>query len=398
MGSSCFPAFLRSHVPVWRRCRLHTWKPSGCPLSSSPQHFLVWRKCWAPGISRHRGSGHVSLQGWASKPFTRGPQHNQGGRPLTVWRRHKPSSGPPGRNETKSGIDDFTSPKNETVAPAAASTATPTTSNSQEKVVVKKSWRQTIVNELKHYYNGFRQLGIDTKIAARMVWRLLHGQQLTRRERRRLLRTCADLFRLVPFMVFVIVPFMEFLLPVFLKFFPEMLPSTFETESKKVRHTGEQPATKDIIRFSKLFEDELTLEHLERPQLVALCKLLELQAIGTNNLLRFQLLMKLRSIKADDEMIAKEGVAAMSVMELQAACRSRGMRSLGLTEDQLREQLTQWVDLHLKENVPPSLLLLSRAMYLTDIKAKPPIIPPVPNIQCKGSADAQKSQASANGI
>lgn len=47
------------------------------------------------------------------------------------------------------------------------------------------------------------------------------------------MRTCADLFRLVPFMVFIIVPFMEFLLPVFLKLFPEMLPSTFETETKK---------------------------------------------------------------------------------------------------------------------------------------------------------------------
>lgn len=55
------------------------------------------------------------------------------------------------------------------------------------------------------------------------------------------------------------------------------------------------------MRFSKLFEDELTLEHLERPQLVALCKLLELQPIGTNNLLRFQLLLRLRNIKADDE-------------------------------------------------------------------------------------------------
>lgn len=48
------------------------------------------------------------------------------------------------------------------------------------------------------------------------------------------MRTSADLFRLVPFLVFIIVPFMEFLLPVFLKLFPEMLPSTFETESKKV--------------------------------------------------------------------------------------------------------------------------------------------------------------------
>uniref|UniRef100_A0A452RWL4 Uncharacterized protein n=1 Tax=Ursus americanus TaxID=9643 RepID=A0A452RWL4_URSAM len=98
----------------------------------------------------------------------------------------------------------------------------------------KRSYRQRIMDELKYYYNGFSLLWIDTKVAARMVWRLLHGQVLTRRERRRLLRTCADFFRLVPFMVFIIVPFMEFLLPAFLKFFPEMLPSTFESESKKV--------------------------------------------------------------------------------------------------------------------------------------------------------------------
>ncbi|XP_023796544.1 LETM1 domain-containing protein LETM2, mitochondrial [Cyanistes caeruleus] len=284
----------------------------------------------------------------------------------------------------------------------------------------KKSLRQKAVDELKHYYNGFHLLWTDTKVAARMVWRLLHGQVLTRRERRRLLRTCADLFRLVPFLVFVIVPFMEFLLPVFLKLFPEMLPSTFETESKKeekqkkklnaklelakflretitemakrnkadtgqgkqfssylheIRHSGHQPSTQELVRFSKLFEDELTLEHLERPQLVALCKLLELQPIGTNNLLRFQLLLRLRSIKADDEMIAKEGVSGLNVSELQSACRARGMRSLGLTEEQLKEQLGQWLDLHLKENVPSSLLLLSRALYLIDVKPQSVPIP-----------------------
>ncbi|KAJ8395905.1 hypothetical protein AAFF_G00027880 [Aldrovandia affinis] len=102
-----------------------------------------------------------------------------------------------------------------------------------EKAVLRKSMGQRVVEEFRHYYHGFRLLGIDTNIAGRMVWRLLHGQQLSRRERRRLMRTCADLFRLVPFIVFIIVPFMEFLLPVFLKLFPEMLPSTFETESKK---------------------------------------------------------------------------------------------------------------------------------------------------------------------
>uniref|UniRef100_A0A3Q3GLJ9 Uncharacterized protein n=1 Tax=Labrus bergylta TaxID=56723 RepID=A0A3Q3GLJ9_9LABR len=55
----------------------------------------------------------------------------------------------------------------------------------QERAVVKKPLHHRIVDELKHYYNGFRLLGIDIKIAGRMVWRLLHGQLLTRRERRR---------------------------------------------------------------------------------------------------------------------------------------------------------------------------------------------------------------------
>lgn len=51
--------------------------------------------------------------------------------------------------------------------------------------VPRKSLGQKVLDELKHYYHGFRLLGIDTKIAGRMVWRLLHGQLLTRRERRR---------------------------------------------------------------------------------------------------------------------------------------------------------------------------------------------------------------------
>ncbi|XP_056658281.1 mitochondrial proton/calcium exchanger protein isoform X4 [Monodelphis domestica] len=280
------------------------------------------------------------------------------------------------------------------------------------EVAVKKSIVQKIVDELKHYYHGFRLLWIDTKIAARTLWRILHGGTLSRRERRQFLRICADLFRLVPFLVFIVVPFMEFLLPIAVKLFPNMLPSTFETQSikeeklkkelrvklevakflqdtieemalknkaakgsatedfskffQKIRETGERPTNEEILRFSKLFEDELTLDNLTRPQLVALCKLLELQSIGTNNFLRFQLIMRLRSMKADDKLISEEGVDSLNVKELQAACRARGMRALGVTEERLREQLKQWLDLHLNQEIPTSLLLLSRAMYLPD--------------------------------
>ena len=49
-----------------------------------------------------------------------------------------------------------------------------------------------------------------------------------------LVRTTADMFRLVPFLVFLLVPFMEFLLPVAVKLFPNMLPSTFKEENKEV--------------------------------------------------------------------------------------------------------------------------------------------------------------------
>ncbi|XP_067241886.1 mitochondrial proton/calcium exchanger protein isoform X5 [Chanodichthys erythropterus] len=277
---------------------------------------------------------------------------------------------------------------------------------------VRRTIRQRVVDEVKHYYHGFRLLWIDTTIAVRMLWRVLNGHILSRRERRQFLRTCADVFRLVPFLVFIIVPFMEFLLPIAVKLFPNMLPSTFETQSKKeerlkkelrvklemakflqdtieeialrnkaakgnvteefstffqkIRDSGERPSNEQIIRFSKLFEDELTLDNLTRPQLVALCKLLELQSIGTNNFLRFQLIMKLRAIRADDKLIAEEGVDSLNVNELQSACRVRGMRALGVTEERLREQLKQWLELHLNQHIPTSLLLLSRAMFLPD--------------------------------
>uniref|UniRef100_A0A3B5L4E5 Mitochondrial proton/calcium exchanger protein n=1 Tax=Xiphophorus couchianus TaxID=32473 RepID=A0A3B5L4E5_9TELE len=277
---------------------------------------------------------------------------------------------------------------------------------------VRRTIRQWVIDEIKHYYHGFRLLWIDTTIAGRMFWKILNGNPLSRRERRQFLRTCADVFRLLPFLVFIIVPFMEFLLPVALKLFPNMLPSTFETQSKKeerlkkelrvklemakflqdtieeialrnkaaqgnvteefstffqkIRDSGERPSNEQIIKFSKLFEDELTLDNLTRPQLVALCRLLELQSIGTNNFLRFQLIMKLRAIHADDKLIAEEGIESMSVTEVQSACRVRGMRSLGVTEERLREQLSQWLDLHLNQQIPTSLLLLSRAMFLPD--------------------------------
>ncbi|XP_055643508.1 mitochondrial proton/calcium exchanger protein isoform X2 [Toxorhynchites rutilus septentrionalis] len=299
-------------------------------------------------------------------------------------------------------------------ASAAASASAPTP---QTQVVatapVKKTLKQRIWAEVLHYYHGFRLLFIDINVSRKLLWRVLNGKTLTRREHRQLVRTTSDLFRLVPFSVFIIVPFMELLLPLAIKLFPGMLPSTFQTvteredkikqnlkvklemakflqktlddmavQSKdhrsqaakdfseffaKVRTTDNFAVTnEDIIKYSKLFEDEITLDSLSRPQLQALCRVLETSPIGTSNLLRFQLRMKLRSLAADDRTIQKEGIESLNLSELQAACRARGMRAYGATEERLQSQLREWINLSLNEKVPPSLLLLSRALMLPE--------------------------------
>lgn len=133
-----------------------------------------------------------------------------------------------------------------------------------------------------------------------------------------------------------------------------------------MRKTGGDVSNTDILKFSRFFEDELTLDNLSRQQLIALCKLIEARTIGTDNLLRFHLRSKLRALSLDDKMIQREGLAALTVPELQQACRARGMRALGVAEEKLRSQLSQWLELSQKENIPPSLLLLSRVLFLPE--------------------------------
>ena len=110
-------------------------------------------------------------------------------------------------------------------------------SNPAKKVEVKVTAKPNlwvwIKNETLHYYHGFKLFFYEIKISSKLFGKVLKGNSLTRRERRQLERTVADIFRLVPFTIFLIVPFMEFLLPFAIKIFPGMLPSTFQTVKTK---------------------------------------------------------------------------------------------------------------------------------------------------------------------
>ena len=268
---------------------------------------------------------------------------------------------------------------------------------------------QKIKKEAQHYWDGTKLLAAEVKISSRLALKMAAGYELTRRENRQLQRTVQDLGRLVPFSVFVIVPFAELLLPVALKLFPNMLPSTYEGQKsrdkkastlratrrevsdflrqtlretglpltqattqkeeftnffRKLRSTGEKPTAEDVIKVCKIFKDDLTLDNLSRPQLVSMCRYLNLNTFGTDLMLRYQVRHRMRQIKRDDRAISYEGVDSLSVSELQVACASRGIKSYGVSPARLREDLQTWLELRLRNGVPSTLLVLSNAyMY-----------------------------------
>ncbi|KAI8624060.1 mitochondrial distribution and morphology protein 38 [Xylariaceae sp. FL1651] len=284
----------------------------------------------------------------------------------------------------------------------------------EEKQGKKLTLGQRIKHEIQHYWDGTKLLATEVKISSRLALKMAAGYELTRREHRQLQRTVQDLARLVPFSVFIIVPFAEALLPIALRLFPNLLPSTYEAQQskdkkaatlratrkevssflretlketglplssattqkeefstffRKLRATGEKPSTDDVIKVCKAFRDDLTLDNLSRPQLVSMCRYLNLNTFGTDTMLRYQIRHRMRQIKRDDRAISDEGVDSLNVLELQMACASRGIKTHTVSPSRLREDLQSWLDLRLKHGVPSTLLVLSNA-YMYGQKAE----------------------------
>jgi LETM1 and EF-hand domain-containing protein 1 len=115
------------------------------------------------------------------------------------------------------------------------------------------------------------------------------------------------------------------------------------------------------MHVAKLFDDDLTLDNLSRPQLTSTCRYMGLNAFGTDNFLRGAVRSRLLQLRRDDQAIFAEGVDELSTAELQHACQSRGIRTYGVSPARLREDLNTWIDLHLNGRVSGVLLILARA-------------------------------------
>ena len=318
-------------------------------------------------------------------------------------------------------------------------------SEATAKKTKKKPLLSRIWAEIVHYYHGFRLLALDVRIASRTLWKILNGTPVTRRERNQFRKAVADIFRLAPFSVFIIIPFAEVALPFVVKLFPNILPSTFESSSsrdlrlkrelkvkldmakflqdtvediavrskksskknvaaqdfvaffQKVRNQHEPPSNEEILKHAKLFEDQLTLSNMTRKQLIALCRLISVPAVGNNELLRFLIQMKLNQLHADDLMIQAEGIDSLTTAELMAACQARGMRALGVPRARLKQQLAEWVDLHVVHDVPNSLLLLSRVLYMPEtVSAQDKLKEAISTLPEKAAGEAEVRAAELN--
>lgn len=307
----------------------------------------------------------------------------------------------------KTSINEPTAEPKTTELAATKETELQKAEGKQEK---KMTLGQRIKHEIQHYWDGTKLLATEVKISSKLATKMAAGYELTRREHRQLRRTTQDMARLVPFSVFIIVPFAEALLPIALKLFPNLLPSTYEAQQSKDKKaavlratrkevsqflrqtlmetglpvsqataqkeefaaffrklrgtTGEKPTADDVIKVCKTFKDDLTLDNLSRPQLVNICRYMNLNTFGTDMMLRYQIRHRMRQIKRDDKAISFEGVDSLTVAELQTACAARGIKTYGVSPAALREELQAWLDLRLKHGVPSTLLVMSNAfMY-----------------------------------
>ncbi|XP_026193696.1 mitochondrial proton/calcium exchanger protein [Cyclospora cayetanensis] len=267
---------------------------------------------------------------------------------------------------------------------------------------------------------GFRLFFANVRVSHQLLKKKILGYPLRYNEHKLLVRTTADALKLIPFSLLIIVPLGELLIPVALRLFPNMLPSTFQQKQvdhaflsrklqakqelaaffqellqERTRHLIEQtpaadsaakskalksfqqkllkpntcgepplPGLNEILEFSRLFKDDFVINKMDLQTLQVMCKLLGLQPYSVRSHVMLQLRHHINHIQREDREFLWEGVDSLTHEELVEACRDRGMKFYGTTDDAMREQMRRWLEVSSHRDVPPILLLWSRCVSM----------------------------------
>ncbi|OEH78257.1 letm1 and ef-hand domain-containing protein [Cyclospora cayetanensis] len=271
----------------------------------------------------------------------------------------------------------------------------------------------------KWYYKakeGFRLFFANVRVSHQLLKKKILGYPLRYNEHKLLVRTTADALKLIPFSLLIIVPLGELLIPVdhaFLSrklqakqelaaFFQELLQErtrhlieqtpaadsaakskalkSFQQKLLKPNTCGEPPlpGLNEILEFSRLFKDDFVINKMDLQTLqvdcgaaplaffseIVMCKLLGLQPYSVRSHVMLQLRHHINHIQREDREFLWEGVDSLTHEELVEACRDRGMKFYGTTDDAMREQMRRWLEVSSHRDVPPILLLWSRCVSM----------------------------------
>merc|ERR1719319_113840 len=178
--------------------------------------YSVWKSVKCNKVHQNGGSSQDILIRFTSGPGIHGARLNTRYLTTSTSKTKEPSSKieeTVERLKEKKKAEPEVAKETEKVVKLDATPVAKVETTTTVETPGKKTLWVRFKDEVKHYYSGFKLLYLDVNVSSKILWKVIHGKPLTRRESRQLVRTTSDLFRLVPFSVFVIVPFMELLLP-----------------------------------------------------------------------------------------------------------------------------------------------------------------------------------------
>eukprot|EP00397_Hematodinium_sp_SG-2012_P012191 GEMP01012354.1.p1 GENE.GEMP01012354.1~~GEMP01012354.1.p1 ORF type:complete len:716 (+),score=142.01 GEMP01012354.1:257-2149(+) len=288
---------------------------------------------------------------------------------------------------------------------------------------VVRIWAADLKEALNHMIKwtttGFRLFGANVKISSKLATHSLKGHALTLRERKLLIRTTSDIFKIIPFSFFIIIPFAELLLPVFIRIFPNMLPSTFFESSydtatlsrklkakqelasffqevvarrtkqilkeedhadydrqmelaafqEKLKEGSEFPSAKELLRFSKMFKNEFRFDNMDTDHLSAMCRMLGINPMHFHAQVVLQLRHHVTGLRKEDRELLWEGLDSLSDEELVEYCKARAIR-FDVSNEKMREWLGYWLELSSHKDINISLLLWCQTFFIASDEYK----------------------------
>ncbi|CBZ51015.1 hypothetical protein NCLIV_040900 [Neospora caninum Liverpool] len=299
-------------------------------------------------------------------------------------------------------------------------------------MIVKKWYKkgkESAIHTWKWTVTGFSLFYANVRVSYQLLKKKILGHPLRYNEHKLLVRTTADALKLIPFSLMIIIPLGELLLPVVLRLFPNMLPSTFFEKqvdnaylSRKLKAKQELAAffqelvrehtkniiehesndalkdkaktlkefqekllqkdqqdvnpflsVKEILSFARLFKEEFVLEKLDLQTLQVMCQLLGIQPYGLRSHVVLQLRYHLNHIHREDREFMWEGVDTLSHDELVEACKDRAMKFHNISDEDMRQEMRQWLAISSHKDIPPLLLLWCRCISLTHSPIPAPV-------------------------